>query len=433
MWIDGLDGIQAVRGVLACIDMSATPFFITGSGYPEGTPFPWLVSDFGLVDAIESGIVKVPRVPVATDSGRPEPEYFRLWEHINGNLPPSERGNSRRKPRPEAVVREADAALQQLAGEWKDTFEQFKREHYPVPPCLIVVADNTDISELLFERIARDGQVFPEYLRNEDGRDVTMRIDSKLLARAEEGDQTGSREDRAEALRRRVATVGKAGESGAEVRCVVSVGMLTEGWDAQNVTHILGLRAFQSQLLCEQVVGRGLRRMNYDFDELDEEGVPVHVEYVDVYGIPFEVIPVKKVPTNRQPPPQRRRCSWRHCPSGASRASSFHASKGSPTRYATRWAPMWIPSSGSASSLRWSRPRLSCEPKLVMSWGSLGYGGRARRRRRRAVSSTSQFVCTRSSLSWRAAWWRSSSGSTVSSTSLAARYSHRSSTLCGGT
>src|SRR5437016_14293856 len=98
-------------------------------------------------------MVRVPRVPGGTDSGRPEPEYFRLWEHVNGRLPPSERGNARRKPKPEAVVREADAALQQLAGEWKDTFEQFRREQYRVPPCLIVVADNTDISELLFERI----------------------------------------------------------------------------------------------------------------------------------------------------------------------------------------------------------------------------------------------------------------------------------------
>src|SRR5205085_2306059 len=192
VWIEGLDRINnandSTGGVLFCVDLSATPFYIYGSGWPEGTPFPWLVSDFGLVDAIESAIVKVPRVPVASDSGRPQPEYFRLWEHINGRLAPAERGNARRRPKPEAVVREADGALQLLAGEWKDTFEQFAREDYKVLPCLIVVADNTDISKLLYERIADEGQVFPDYLRNEDGRDVTLRIDSKELGRAEEGE-----------------------------------------------------------------------------------------------------------------------------------------------------------------------------------------------------------------------------------------------------
>jgi type III restriction enzyme len=302
--IDGLERINAVRGILACVDLSATPFFIAGSGYPEGTPFPWLVSDFGLVDAIESGIVKVPRVPVASDSGRPDPEYFRLWESIMARLEPHERGAGRRKPKPEAVVREADGALQQVAGEWAEKLREFQRDGYPVPPCLIAVCDNTDISALLYERIAEEGRVFAEHLRN-DGREVTLRIDTKLLNKAEEANGEGaSREERAEALRRKVATAGKPGEPGGQVRCVVSVGMLTEGWDAQNVTHILGLRAFQSQLLCEQVVGRGLRRMNYDF-ELDQEGVPRHVEYVDVYGIPFEVIPVKKRPSDRPPPPER--------------------------------------------------------------------------------------------------------------------------------
>ncbi|MBI4491293.1 MAG: hypothetical protein HY690_00670, partial [Chloroflexi bacterium] len=236
--------------------------------------------------------------------GRPVPEYFRLWESIMARLQPHERGEGRRRPRPESILREADGALQQLAGEWVRAFETFQREGYQAPPCLIAVCDNTDLSELLFERIAEEGRVFPVYLRNEAGREVTLRIDTRLLDQAEAANGEGAtREERAEALRRKVATVGKAGEPGGQVRCVVSVGMLTEGWDAQNVTHILGLRAFQSQLLCEQVVGRGLRRMNYHF-ELDEQGVPRYVEYVDVYGIPFEVIPIKKRPTTGPPPPE---------------------------------------------------------------------------------------------------------------------------------
>ena len=93
-------------------------------------------------------------------------------------------------------------------------------------------------------------------------------------------------------------TVGKKGQPGADVRCVVSVSMLTEGWDANNVTHILGLRAFGSQLLCEQVVGRGLRRMNYDPDP--ETGL-LPEEYVDVYGIPFSLIPYKGKGSNTPP------------------------------------------------------------------------------------------------------------------------------------
>lgn len=304
VWISGLDRIRRVRGIAACLDFSATPFYIDGSGYPPGTPFPWLVSDFGLVDAIESGIVKVPRVPVADAAGRAEPQYFRLWAHIMSRLQPHERGGARRRPSPEAVVREADGALQQLAGEWADAFLAMQRQGYTVPPCLIVVCDNTDISELVYEKIAVSGGVQGEYLANRDGREVALRIDTKLLNAAEsETDVGGNREDRAQKLRQKVATVGRAGEPGGEIRCVVSVAMLTEGWDAQNVTHILGLRAFDSQLLCEQVVGRGLRRMNYDFD-LNDEGIPTLVEYVDVYGIPFEVIPVQKRTTDRPPPPK---------------------------------------------------------------------------------------------------------------------------------
>ncbi|MDI3339829.1 MAG: DEAD/DEAH box helicase family protein [Sphaerobacter sp.] len=295
VWVSGLDRINAVRGINFCFDLSATPFYIQGSGYPEGEPFPWLVSDFGLVDAIESGIVKIPRVPVADDTGRPEPKYFSLWKTIMPSLSPRERGTARRKPKPEAVLREAEGALQQLAGVWKTTYEAFQRGDYPVPPCMIVVCDNTDIAKLVHEYIAEDGRVLPELLGNEPGREVTIRIDSKLLAQADLGGE-GSRAAAAERLRRIVSTVGKPGEPGAEVRCVVSVGMLTEGWDAQNVTQILGLRAFQSQLLCEQVIGRGLRRLSYDFD-LDENGIPQNEEYVDVYGIPFEVIPVKRRPT----------------------------------------------------------------------------------------------------------------------------------------
>src|SRR5436309_13220009 len=106
---------------------SATPFYLSNSGYPEGSPFPWLVSDFGLVDAIESGIVKVPRLPVKDDSaakdeaGRPDPKYFRLWAHIKESLQPGADFVAKR-PKPEALYREAEGALLTLAGQWKDKF-----------------------------------------------------------------------------------------------------------------------------------------------------------------------------------------------------------------------------------------------------------------------------------------------------------------------
>jgi len=295
VWVSGLDKIHAVRGINFCADFSATPFYIKGSGYPEGEPFPWIVSDFGLVDAIESGIVKIPRVPVDDNTGALIPKYFRLWEYINQQLPASERQTARRRAKPESVLREAEGALATLASEWKKTFDEFQRAGSPVPPVMIVVCDNTDLAKLVHEHIAQ-GNVLPE-LANSPNQEVTFRIDTKLLAEAEAAVEGETKMEAAERLRKVVDTVGKTeweGEGdppGKHIRCVVSVGMLNEGWDAQNVTQILGLRAFTSQLLCEQVVGRGLRRLNYDdFSE---------PEYVDVYGVPFEVIPVKKKPISR--------------------------------------------------------------------------------------------------------------------------------------
>jgi type III restriction enzyme len=296
VWVSGLDRINRVRGINFCVDFSATPFYIKGSGRPEGGPFPWICSDFGLVDAIESGIVKIPRIPVDDNTGALIPKYFRLWEAINQSLPASERQTSRRRAKPESVLREAEGALATLASEWKKTFAEFQKSGFAVPPVLLVVCDNTDLAKLIYEHISR-GNVLKELENNENNGEVTFRIDTKLLEEAETVLEGETRQDAAERLRKTVNTIGKLeweGEGpppGKNIRCVIAVGMLNEGWDAQNVTQILGLRAFTSQLLCEQVVGRGLRRLNYDdFSE---------PEYVDVYGVPFEVIPVKKKPLGR--------------------------------------------------------------------------------------------------------------------------------------
>ena len=284
VWLEGLHLIDQARGIRRAIDFSATPYYLSGSGHAEGEPFGWIASDFSLLDAIESGIVKVPRVPVDDNSGDPLPRYLDLWEEIKDKLPKRVRGAGS-LTREDRLLPEIEGALATIASQWKEEFERWRGEGREVPPALIVVCDQTSSSERIAEFIAA-GSVMAELANHPGHPDRTLRIDSALLAKAEEQLERGeTKQKAAEALRRRVATVGKPGEPGAEVRCVVSVAMLSEGWDAQNVTQILGLRAFSSQLLCEQVVGRGLRRSSYS-----DMSVP---EYVDVYGIPFQAFPVK--------------------------------------------------------------------------------------------------------------------------------------------
>jgi type III restriction enzyme len=323
VWVSGLDKINSACGIAFCLDLSATPFYIHGSGYPEGSPFPWIVSDFGLVDAIESGITKIPRLPAMDNTGRPDPKYYRLWEHITHDLKAGEKLTGG-KPKPEVVYRKAEDALLTLAGEWKERFEQVQAAapgQERVPPVMILVCDNTAIADHFHRQISGEesveveevvnggnanaagrkrkkkkekhygtGLVFPELLSNLKGAEVTLRIDSELLAEAESQNPSATHKEAAEELRRIVATIGKVGQPGEKARCVVSVNMLSEGWDANNVTHILGLRAFGSQLLCEQVVGRGLRRMDYTPDPQTGLFTP---EYVDIFGVPFSLIPFK--------------------------------------------------------------------------------------------------------------------------------------------
>lgn len=331
VWVNGLDTINAACGVAFCVDLSATPFYIGGSGYPEGSPFPWVVSDFALVDAIESGITKIPRLPATDTTGRPDPQFFKLWEHITQDLQSGERLPGG-KPKPEVVYRKANAALTTLAGQWQGEMARVEASapgQDRTPPVMIVVCDNTDIAEHFHRLISGEETIQDELpeadddddaprrrkkpkavkrygngldgfaaLWNEAGNEVTLRIDSSLLAAAESGDANATRKEAAEELRRIVGSVGKPGMPGARVRCVVSVNMLSEGWDANNVTHILGLRAFGSQLLCEQVVGRGLRRMDYTPDPAT--GLLTE-EYVDIFGVPFSLIPFKGRPPGDPP------------------------------------------------------------------------------------------------------------------------------------
>ena len=334
-------------GIRAVYDLSATPFFLKGSGYPEGTLFPWVVSDFSLIDAIEAGIVKIPRVPIADDAmTAPDPTFRNLWLRIRDRLPKKGRGTEAVGGEPKLPA-ELEAALETLYRHYERSYglwEQAKtRGGAGTPPVFIVVCNNTNVSNLVFRYVAGwqkdlpDGTRpvvpgrFPVFNNEQSGgwsaRPNTILVDSEQLESAEgmspefrkiaaaeiaewkaeyrarfpgRDPETLTPED---LLREVLNTVGKPGKLGERVKCVVSVSMLTEGWDAKTVTHILGVRAFGTQLLCEQVVGRGLRRRWYT---LNAEG-KFDPEYAEVYGVPFSFIPAAGSTAVQKPqtPPTR--------------------------------------------------------------------------------------------------------------------------------
>ena len=343
VWISGIEAIKKKLGVRAVFDVSATPFFLRGSGYREGTLFPWVVSDFSLIDAIEAGIVKIPRVPVEDDSMTGEqPTYRELWLRIRDELPKKGRKTDAVGGEPKLPA-ELEGALHSLYGNYLKAYERWEQDDASrargiTPPVFIVVCSNTNVSKLVYDWVAgwekpvgdqpvvQAGQL--DTFRNDDGRGGwlhrpnTVLIDSEQLesgdamsadfkqiaAREIEEFKTELRErfpgrdvekiTDEDLLREVMNTVGKPGRLGEHVKCVVSVSMLTEGWDANTVTHILGIRAFGTQLLCEQVVGRGLRRMRY---KLNDDG-HFDPEYAEVYGVPFSFIPCSGATPD--PPPQ---------------------------------------------------------------------------------------------------------------------------------
>ncbi len=326
VWISGIETVTRLLGASRVLDLSATPFFLAGSGYAEGTLFPWTMSDFSLMDAIECGIVKLPRVPVADNiPGGDMPKYRELWKHVGPSMPKKGRAKAG-AANPLALPVELQTALEALYGHYAKTYEGWAARGIKTPPCFIVVCNNTASSKLVYDYIAgfhmatengpgpfhqgrlplfRNyddlGQPLPkprtllidsEQLESGEGLDTSFRefaAEEIEQFRREKVERTGDRHAAdsmpdEEILREVMNTVGKEGRLGGEIRCVVSVSMLTEGWDANTVTHVLGVRAFGTQLLCEQVIGRALRRQSY---ELNEEGL-FNVEYADVLGIPFD-------------------------------------------------------------------------------------------------------------------------------------------------
>jgi type III restriction enzyme len=266
------------------------------------------------------------------------PRFRNLWENIRGKMPKKRREKAGFLDPLDLPV-ELQTALQALYGHYAKTYDLWEKARIKVPPCFIVVCNNTSTSKLVYDYISgfqrpnedgtstlQNGAL--ELFRNFDEhgnplpRPRTLLIDSAQLESGEALDdqfrkaaadeierfrreiveRTGDRQQAEnltdqDLLREVMNTVGKEDRLGEPIRCVVSVSMLTEGWDANTVTHVLGVRAFGTQLLCEQVIGRALRRQSY---ELNEENL-FNVEYADVLGIPFDFT-AKPVVAPPQPP-----------------------------------------------------------------------------------------------------------------------------------
>lgn len=321
VWVGGLDRINRARGILRCFDLSATPFAPSGKKASEEALFPWIVSDFGLNDAIEAGLVKTPRVVVRDDGNVDKDLRSRLY-HIYMDETVKDDINQKvdeSTPLPDLIRN----AYLLLGKDWQATKDDWEKAGYKIPPVMITVANTTFTSGRIKYSFDKDAfNLAVAGLGDLCNPEKTLQIDSSILQKAEaeieeveiaeieetEDDSEDApkekkltKKQQAELLRRTVDTVGKIGEPGEQIQNVISVGMLSEGWDAKTVTHIMGLRAFSSQLLCEQVVGRGLRRTSYD---VADDGL-FEAEYVNIFGVPFTFLPHEGGTDGPPPPPPK--------------------------------------------------------------------------------------------------------------------------------
>ena len=312
-WIGGLDRIDQARGVLTCYDFSATPFVPSGKQSSKEALFDWIVSDFGLNDAIEAGLVKTPRVVIRDDAVPDAKTYKSRLYHIYNDSEVKDDLNRKAKPAtplPDLVLN----GYYLLGYDWRETARKWKAQGFKTPPAMITVTNRTETAARI-KHSFDNGKIRIEELCDAER---TLHIDSKVLEDAEasaepiaEIDEKRNgvnnqphnltKKQRAELLRLQVDTVGQEGKAGAQIQNVIAVGMLSEGWDARTVTHIMGLRAFTSQLLCEQVVGRGLRRTVY---ETNSETGRFEPEYVNVFGVPFTFLPHESQEGVVPPPPK---------------------------------------------------------------------------------------------------------------------------------
>lgn len=375
VWFSGVKEISKRFKLSSVYDLSATPYYLKGSGYTPYSLFPWVVSDFGLIEAIESGLVKIPFLPESDNTQEITQAKLRdIYSYVKDDLP--KKGQKKKKSEakvegtklkeePPKIPPLVKGALDQFYNHYKDYYDGHRKRNeesrnlFSAPPVFIVVCNNTSVSKEVYKFIAGyeytddDGEVrtftghydlFSNYdpgTRQPKKRPPTLLIDSDSLEESEQinddfkkifapeieefkrdyarvhGQGSSEQITDAQILREVVNTVGKQGKLGAHIRCVVSVSMLTEGWDANTVTHIMGIRKFGSQLLCEQVAGRALRRMNYTLQGYDKEGNPTTdkrkivtekfpPEYAHIIGIPFNLFkggsaaaPPKQLETTR--------------------------------------------------------------------------------------------------------------------------------------
>lgn len=329
-WIEGLDRIHRELRIQRCFDLSATPFAPTGRANTEGGLFDWIISDFGLNDAIEAGLVKTPRVVVrdgvVPDTKTLKPKLYHLYRDPEVHEDLNRRGAQPHEPLPQLVQQ----AYTLLGADWRKAAEDWASSGHTSPPVLLTVCNRTETAARI-ERYFTSGDVFWAELRDSSR---TLRVDSKVLEKAELGESSGTDKDyearlaeiveaanihpdrksellslkKEELLRAIVDNVGKRGTAGQDLQNVISVAMLSEGWDAKNVTHIMGLRAFTSQLLCEQVIGRGLRRVGYDTEPVvGPDGVERQLfkpEFVNVFGVPLSVFQDLSGEGEAPPPPK---------------------------------------------------------------------------------------------------------------------------------
>ncbi len=327
-WVEGLDRIHKARGIIRCFDLSATPFAPTGKKTTESALFEWVVSDFGLYDAIEAGLVKTPRI-VVRDSALPstkdlKPKLYHLYreDEVREDL------NRKADPH-EALPQIVQQAYTLLGADWREAMKAWEQAGMTSPPVMLTVCNRTETAARIEHYFNKGDALWGELQAPER----TLRVDSKVLDKAEKGEKGDSdvayearlkeivepiklpqdkknellalkKED---LLRAIVDNVGKRGTAGQNLQNVISVAMLSEGWDAKNVTHIMGLRAFSSQLLCEQVIGRGLRRVGYDTQPVEcPDGIVRELfapEYVNIFGVPLSIFQdVGESGTNPQPP-----------------------------------------------------------------------------------------------------------------------------------
>ena len=305
-WVEGLDRIHKTRRIARCFDLSATPFAPTGRTNTEAGLFSWVVSDFGLNDAIEGGLVKTPRV-VVRDDALPNAQTLRPKLYHIYREPEVAEDLNRKAEAHEPLPLLVQQAYTLLGADWRETARLWKDAGHQSPPVMLTVCNRTETAARVEHYFSKGNAHWPEL--HEPTR--TLRVDSKVLEKAEIGETAGADKDyeqrlrqiveavripdsrkerlsiikKEELLRELVDTVGKREQAGQDLQNVVSVAMLSEGWDAKNVTHIMGLRAFTSQLLCEQVIGRGLRRVSYD---MDSQGLYLP-EFVNVFGVPLSI------------------------------------------------------------------------------------------------------------------------------------------------